>query len=159
MLSNFGALLNMKDFKVVSSSNVYFRCPEYTIYLGNEKNESKSLQVGVWIKLVIGVIVGFVNGFWGGGGGMICVPLLMKLFDDPKKAHATTLLVMLPLSIASIIVYAFNGVIEWLNVLKIGAGFVLGGMIGAIVLKAVNSVWLEFIFAAIIIWSGIRMCI
>ena len=117
------------------------------------------MQLLVWIKLIIGAIIGFVNGFWGGGGGMICVPLLMKLVDNPKKAHATTLLVMLPLSIASILVYMFSGAIPWLNVVKIGLGFVIGGLIGAYALKVVSNVWLEFIFAGIIVWSGIRMVV
>ena len=54
-------------------------------------------KTSVWIKLLTGSIIGFVNGFWGGGGGMICVPLLQNIIHLPeKKAHATTLLIMLP---------------------------------------------------------------
>lgn len=149
----------MKDFRVNLSSNIYFKSLEYTISFGAQQAPKKLANVSVWIKLIIGAIIGFVNGFWGGGGGMICVPLLMKLVDNPKKAHATTLLVMLPLSIASILVYMFSGAIPWLNVVKIGLGFVIGGLIGAYALKVVSNVWLEFIFAGIIVWSGIRMVI
>lgn len=149
----------MKDFRVNLSSNIYFKSLEYTISFGAQQAPKKLVNVSVWIKLIIGAIIGFVNGFWGGGGGMICVPLLMKLVDNPKKAHATTLLVMLPLSIASILVYMFSGAIPWLNVVKIGLGFVIGGLIGAYALKVVSNVWLEFIFAGIIVWSGIRMVV
>lgn len=149
----------MKDFRVNLSSNIYFKSLEYTISFGAQQAPKKLANVSVWIKLIIGAIIGFVNGFWGGGGGMICVPLLMKLVDNPKKAHATTLLVMLPLSIASILVYMFSGAIPWLNVVKIGLGFVIGGLIGAYALKVVSNVWLEFIFAGIIVWSGIRMVV
>ena len=144
----------MKDFRVNLSSNIYFKSLEYTISFGAQQEPKKLANVSVWIKLIIGAIIGFVNGFWGGGGGMICVPLLMKLVDDPKKAHATTLLVMLPLSIASILVYMFSGAILWLNVVKIGLGFVIGGLIGAYALKVVSNVWLEFIFAGIIVFSS-----
>ena len=149
----------MKGFRVNLSSNIYFKSLEYTISFGAQQAPKKLANVSVWIKLIIGAIIGFVNGFWGGGGGMICVPLLMKLVDNPKKAHATTLLVMLPLSIASILVYMFSGAIPWLNVVKIGLGFVIGGLIGAYALKVVSNVWLEFVFAGIIVWSGIRMVV
>ena len=41
--------------------------------------------------------VGFVNGFFGGGGGMLLVPLLEKAMKCPvKKSHATAIAISYP---------------------------------------------------------------
>ena len=108
----------------------------------------------------MGAIIGFINGFWGGGGGMVCVPLLTQVIKLPeKKAHATTLLIMLPLSIASLMIYIFKGSMPWLDALKIGIGFIIGGVLGAVILKFISNVWLGIIFSLIIIAGGIKLLI
>ena len=59
-----------------------------------------------WKVALCGTIIGLVNGFFGGGGGMICVPFLENVLKmETKYAHATTLCVIFPLSLASSIVY------------------------------------------------------
>ena len=118
------------------------------------------INTSMWIKLITGAIIGFVNGFWGGGGGMICVPLLQNIIKLPeKKSHATTLLIMLPLSISSLIVYLFNGNLPLFDAIQIGLGFVLGGVIGANILKKISNKWLGFVFSIIIIVGGLKMLI
>lgn len=114
----------------------------------------------IFVKLITGAIIGFVNGFWGGGGGMICVPLLTQVIGLPdKKAHATTLLVMLPLSLASLIIYIVGGNMLWWEGCKIGIGFITGGYLGALLLKKISNVWLNLIFSVIIIAGGIKLII
>ena len=91
---------------------------------------------------------------------MICVPLLISILKVPeKKAHATTLLIMLPLSIASLIVYIFSGNVEIWNAVQISMGFVCGGVLGAVILKKISNVWLGIIFSLIIIAGGIKLLI
>lgn len=34
--------------------------------------------------ILFGTLIGIINGFFGGGGGMIVVPLLTKLFKLPQ---------------------------------------------------------------------------
>lgn len=148
----------MKNFKISSEPNYEFGGKEFTIeYLPENKDNNKK---SIFIKLLTGMLIGFVNGFWGGGGGMICVPLLMQIVKLPeKKAHATTLLVMLPLSIASLIVYIISGNLPILDATKISIGFILGGIIGAIILKYISNVWLGIVFSLIIIAGGIKLLI
>ena len=113
-----------------------------------------------FIKIITGAMIGFVNGFWGGGGGMICVPLLMHIIKLPEKtAHATTLLIMLPLSISSLIVYLISGSIDWIMSLNVCVGFIIGGIIGALILKKISNVWLGIIFSVIIIAGGVKLLI
>jgi len=147
----------MKKFSIKSDCDKKQLGKEYLIEIPLSKKSSK---VGMFLKLMMGAIIGFVNGFWGGGGGMICVPLLSQIIKLPdKKAHATTLLIMLPLSIASLIIYIINGNMLWLDSLKIGVGFIVGGIIGAILLKYISNVWLSLVFSLIIIVGGIKLII
>ena len=59
------------------------------------------------LKYVLsGLAIGVINGFFGGGGGMVCVPILENALKlDNKRSHATALAVMFPFCIASGIVY------------------------------------------------------
>ena len=108
--------------------------------------------------LALGLVIGFINGFWGGGGGMVCVPTLtgiIKLKD--KKAHATAILIMLPLSIASFVVYLIKGSLKWNIAGEVSGGFVVGGVLGALLLKKINNIVLQILFAIVIIAGGIKM--
>ena len=54
----------------------------------------------ITLLIITGVVTGFCNGFFGGGGGMIVVPMLVLLLKlSPKKAHATAILIILPISV------------------------------------------------------------
>ena len=55
--------------------------------------------------VLFGALIGVINGFFGGGGGMVVVPLLTKMFGlEQKKAQATALFIILPISLVSSIV-------------------------------------------------------
>ena len=111
-----------------------------------------------WLTLIVGLIVGFVNGFFGGGGGMICVPALTFLCgEEDKKAHATTLFVMLPLCVISFVVYLLVNPIDLSDSLFVILGFVVGGFLGAILLKKLKSIWIEIIFCFVTAFCGIRL--
>lgn len=122
------------------------------------QNTEKAQKVNVFWLILSGLFIGFVNGFWGGGGGMICVPVLTSLIKLPeKKGHATALLVMLPLCIASFVIYLIKSSIEIGTVINVGVGFVVGGALGALLLKNINNLLLKLLFSLIIIAGGIKM--
>lgn len=113
-----------------------------------------------WIYLIIGLTVGFINGFFGGGGGMIVVPLLIfALGLRDKTAHATALLIILPLCMVSSIVYICNGVVDWGQTLFVGIGACIGGLIGASLLKKLSNKAIRIIFSIIMLIAGIKMII
>lgn len=132
---------------------IEFKSSNYCSVVSNKKSTSS-----IWILLVVGLFIGFINGFFGGGGGMICVPALTFILGLPdKKAHATTILIMLPLSIASFIVYLFNGIVKWDIAVIVSLGFAVGGIFGALLLNKINNVVLQFVFAFIIIFGGVKL--
>ena len=111
-------------------------------------------------KILMGAVCGLLNGFFGGGGGMICVPVLSKFYKlSQKKAHATALAVMVFLSISSAVFYlVFNGFNFTIGI-PTGIGVIVGGALGAVLLKKINNKALQFVFALIMILGGIKMII
>ena len=109
---------------------------------------------------ICGIAIGFINGFFGGGGGMLCVPLLEKYLKlENKHAHATTLCVILPLSIVSSIVYIVKNNLNFVELTFVTIGAIFGGTIGAIFLKKLNSKWVRVIFAVLMLAAGLKMVI
>ena len=56
-----------------------------------------------------------------------------------------------------LIVYIISNELPWLKILEIGGGFVVGGVLGACVLKFINNVWLGIIFSVIIVAGGVKL--
>ena len=89
---------------------------------------------------------------------MVVVPLLIFLLNLPeKKAHASAIFVILPLCVVSSIVYIIKGSIDWLQLLYSTIGFVVGGVIGALLLKKLDNKVLRIIFAIIMVGAGVKM--
>lgn len=108
--------------------------------------------------LLLGLISGILNGLFGSGGGIVVVPMLKQLHLPTRKAHATSVAIILPLSAASTVAYLFNGVPfhgrELLWLIPFGLA---GALLGAKFLRSINTRLLRKIFAVIILYSGIRM--
>ena len=108
--------------------------------------------------LVAGVFIGFINGFLGGGGGtLLVVVLLSVLCLHQKEAHATAMLVILPISLLSALIYYLNGNVQWLPTLYVTIGVVAGGIAGAFLLNKLKGGAVKLIFALIMLIAGARM--
>jgi hypothetical protein len=112
------------------------------------------------ITAVIGMVAGVANGLFGAGGGTILVPGLEKFIPlETRKAHATALAVMLPLSVISAVIYTVSSNVEvkWLSVLFVSVGGVAGGIIGAKLLNKLSGAWLNILFGLFLAAGAIRM--
>lgn len=139
--------------------NINFKMKENCIFVETntfwKQKQSKFLLL--WL-ILSGLVIGWINGFWGGGGGMVCVPVLISILKLPEKsAHATALLIMLPLSICSFVVYMLKGSIDVMMAVQVGGGFVIGGATGALLLKNMSNVILRLVFAGVIIAGGLKL--
>lgn len=108
--------------------------------------------------VLTGIATGIANGFFGGGGGMIVVPLMTFLLKTKTKvAHATALAVILPVTLVSAAVYAAKGYFDWKIGLPSGIGVVGGGIIGAYLLGKLSSAWVTRIFALVMFAAGVKL--
>lgn len=109
------------------------------------------------LSAIFGVAVGAANGLFGGGGGMIAVPAMTLTGVPSKKAHATAIAIILPLSLISGAVYLAKGAADPSVILPSCAGVVVGGIVGALLLKKINSRGLSLLFYALMIAAGLKL--
>lgn len=106
---------------------------------------------------VSGAAAGAANGLFGAGGGMILVPLLTRWAHiDDKEAFATSISIIAPLCIVSIVVYSLRGSIDFLGALPYLLGGFLGGLIGGKLFTRVPAFMLHKALGLIIIYGGIK---
>ena len=111
-----------------------------------------------WLRpAVSGALAGAVNGFFGGGGGMVLVPLLAGWCGlGERRAFATSVAVILPLCVLSSAIYWLRGGLDFLLALPYLAGGLLGGFLGGRMFKKLNMVWLRRAFALLILYGGAK---
>lgn len=106
---------------------------------------------------VSGAAAGAANGLFGAGGGMILVPLLTRWAGlEDKKAFATSISIIAPLCVVSIVVYCIQGSMDFMQALPYLIGGFLGGLIGGKLFKKVPAKFLHRALGLIIIYGGIR---
>lgn len=109
-------------------------------------------------RLTAGALTGAVNGLFGGGGGMIAVPLLGKMLGyEDKEAHATAIFVIAPVCAASALIYIINGYASADVVIPAAIGSVAGGIVGAYMLSGCPKTVINYIFIAVMFAAGLRM--
>ena len=112
------------------------------------------------ILLVCSAFAGLANGFLGGGGGVVVVTLLLTVLKLPqKKAQATALLIIVPLTAVSLVVYLLGKDVQWDIVLYSTLGVFLGGTVGALLLNKLQGNTAKILFAVLLVAGGIKMLI
>ncbi len=109
---------------------------------------------------ILGIVIGFANGFFGAGGGTILVPGMERLLNvEEHKAHATAIAVILPLSLISAVIYIYKINIPWSTVLWVSLGGITGGYVGARILSKFSGKWLHIIFGGFMLIAAAKMVI
>ena len=101
-----------------------------------------------------GVAVGLLNGLLGAGGGMVMVPLLELLGVKGKKSHATSLAVIIPLSVLSAGLYLWRGWFSLGDALPYLLPGLLGAVLGGWLMGRLPTRLLKLAFGALLIWGG-----
>lgn len=116
---------------------------------------------------VAAVIAGVINGIFGTGGGIVII-FTLNYFCKKEKNYKNnteifkeimvmTMLSVLPMSIISAIIYRINGINEFSSVILFLPGAVIGGLCGAFLMYKFNVKIIKNIFAATVIYAGIKM--
>ncbi len=108
-------------------------------------------------KAAVGVLSGFISGLLGSGGGVAVVEGLEEAGTEERRAHATSIAVILPISVLSAALYFTGGYVPLTQTLYLCGGAVAGGLAGAFFLSRVKVKLLNRIFTLLILASGIRL--
>ena len=110
-----------------------------------------------WKLRLSGACGGLVNGLFGGGGGMALVPLLTRWCGvEEKKAFATCVAVIFPFCLLSAVIYIFRSGLDVMASLPYLLGGLAGGLAGGKLMDKVSVLWLRRIFAAFLLYGGVR---
>ena len=110
------------------------------------------LRRNVWS----GALLGAVNGLFGGGGGMVAVPLLERTLPT-RAAHATAIAAVLPATALSGAVYLFTGRIPLVRLIPSALGVMLGGYLGAKLLPLLPVRAADVLFGILMLIAGVFM--
>lgn len=110
------------------------------------------------LVLLIALVAGLVNGLLGIGGGTIVIPAMVFLLSLPQhQAHGTSLAIMLPTTVVSVMIYYLNGNIDMSALWRVVGSNIVGGYIGALIMPHIPAARLRQIFGLFMLIAGVRM--
>jgi uncharacterized membrane protein YfcA len=118
----------------------------------------KSSILGAIALLLLGFGAGFLNGLLGAGGGILLVYGLRRVLrgrTDPRAIYASAIAVMLPLSALSAMQYVQNGHLDTDLAALLALPALLGGAVGALLLRRLSTRTLARLFSAVVLVSGV----
>ncbi len=117
-----------------------------------------SYSFSPYIAIAIAFTVGMLSGFFGIGGGSLMVPTMIILFHFPPHiATATSMFMILALSIVSSGTHIALGHIEWIYVWAFIPGAWFGGILGAKINQHMSSKAVEYLLRAVVLLIGVRL--
>ena len=109
-------------------------------------------------KGIIGILAGIISGLFGAGGGMILVPAFIHLLGiDDVKSRGTSVFCILPMVITSSIFYYKDNYINWGIGIYCAIGGIIGGMLGAKLLKKIPTKYIRMLFTIFLFYVSIKM--
>ena len=110
-----------------------------------------------WPAWVAGSAAGLANGLFGGGGGMVFLPILSRSGAlSQRKLYATCVGVIFPVCLVSAAIYLFRGEISFLTALPYLAGGLIGGWLGGKLYGKISTTLLKWLFAAFLFYAGVK---
>ena len=108
-----------------------------------------------WPAQIAGGAAGLAKGLFGGGGGMVFLPILSRFGRlQQRKLYATCVGVIFPVCLVSAAVYIFRGGVSLLTALPYLAGGLIGGFLGGKLYGKVSTKFLKWLFAAFLFYAG-----
>jgi uncharacterized membrane protein YfcA len=110
-----------------------------------------------WRDELAGAAAGLANGLFGGGGGMVFLPLISRDKNlTRRELFATCVGVIFPVCAVSACVYFLRAKISLTAALPYLLGGFAGGLLGGKLYGKVSTVWLKWVFAAFLFYAGVN---
>lgn len=109
-------------------------------------------------SLAVGLAGGLLSGFFGVGGGIVMVPLILWVLGaDQHTAHATSLAAIFLIAASGVVGYAAAGEVSVYTGLALGVGAIAGAVVGARTMNRMSVPSLQVVFAVVLMVAGLRM--
>lgn len=114
--------------------------------------------MAMWLGAALaGAAAGAANGLFGAGGGMVLVPALGALAKvNGERLFPTSVAVILPLCLVSLVVYAIRGALPWGQAWPYLVGSALGGEAAGLWGRRIPTGLLHRVLGVLILWGGVR---
>ncbi len=109
------------------------------------------------VLVSIGIALGLALGLFGGGGGILAIPLLVAAGVPTDEAGTTSLVVVGIGAIGGLIPHARAGRVAWGEGAVFGALGVLGAMAGSVLAILADDTLQLWAFAGVLVLAGILM--
>ena len=109
------------------------------------------------VLILVGILVGTLSGFFGIGGGMILVPILMLLGIDIKTAIGISIVQMVFSSIYGSYLNHKKGSLVLGEGIWVGIGGFVGGAFGAYFSDMVPEQILQYLFLSLLVFALYRL--
>ena len=107
---------------------------------------------------VTGALSGAANGFFGAGGGLFLVPLLISWCGmEQKRAFATSVAVIFPLCAVSAVIYWLKGGLPIGQAVPYLLGGAGGGVLAGLWFRKVSARVLHIALGLLILFGGARL--
>jgi uncharacterized membrane protein YfcA len=115
--------------------------------------------MNIFIMLLVGLLAGTLSGFFGIGGGIIIIPVLIYLVGfSQHMAQGTTLAAMIPpIGLMAAIAYWRAGNVDIKAAALIAAGFFIGGWISGTLVQNIPEAVLRRSFAVLLALTAVKM--
>ncbi len=128
--------------------------------LGVAKPKSRKKRSHYFIGAAISFVVGIYGGFYGAGAGTFLFYILILFFGQTFiESAGTHSLANLSFSVTAAIIFAYNGVINYVWVLPLFIGSFAGSFISAYYSDRIGNVWLKRLFVVVVSLLVIKLLI
>ncbi len=163
LLFEVGTFTVTRDIGIMIFFAIIMLLASYSMIIGKFKNhdqENDEIKYNYPLIVVEGMVVGFVTGIVGAGGGFLIIPALVVLAKLPmKKAVATSLLIIAIKSLIGFIGDIETMEIDWVFLLSFTAFSLLGITIGVWLNTFINGNRLKRFFGWFVLVMGIYILI
>ena len=110
-----------------------------------------------WSARIAGGLAGLANGCFGGGGGMVFLPILSRWGNlSPRKLYATCVAVIFPVCLVSAAIYLLRGGVSLSAALPYLLGGLAGGFLGGKLYGKISTKLLKWLFAVFLFYAGVK---
>lgn len=110
------------------------------------------------VVIALGLVIGFLSGVVGVGGGIFLVPLMVLGFRfDQHVAQGTSLAAILPGSASGALTHGRRGNVLWRQAAWMSGAGVVGAVVGAFAALVLPKALLARVFGAFLLFAAYRM--